>query len=167
MNIALIGMPAAGKSTIGVLLAKALGWSFLDTDLLLQEKEQCLLQQIIDKHGSKYFLDRENELVADLKVTHQVIATGGSLVYSPPAIKHLKEIGTLCYLELDLATITRRLQNIQSRGVIMNKGQRLEDLYRERAPLYAACADFTISCQGKNMEQIVTAILARLVTEGI
>jgi shikimate kinase len=162
-NVVLIGMPAAGKSTIGVMLAKALGWSFLDTDILLQEKEKQLLQQIIDTHGIRHFLTIENKTILNLALKKHVIATGGSLIYSPQAITHLKKNGVLYYLKLDYETINKRLQNIQTRGVIMKNGQNLQDLYKERAPLYEKYADITLICENKHPEQIVTEIVRSIV----
>ncbi len=165
-NIILIGMPACGKSTIGVLLAKTLGRQFIDTDLLIQSREGQLLQDIIDQKGLKAFLSAEERAILELDCTGAVIATGGSVVYSPAAMAHLKSMGITIYLELPYSEIERRLTNIKTRGVAMGKDETLHELYAERAPLYQHYADKTLHCVGLEMEQIVARIAKLIKTPG-
>lgn len=161
-NIVLIGMPACGKSTIGVILAKTLGVGFLDTDLLLQQREGKRLQEIIDGHGLSYFLRVEEHAIRSVDCRSTVIATGGSAVYSENAMHHLHLSSILIYLKLPYAEIEKRLQNITTRGVAMAKGESLYALYQERRPLYEKWADLTINAAGMTAEQVVEAILEAL-----
>lgn len=160
-NVVLIGMPAAGKSTVGVLLAKVLRKRFIDTDLLVQQKYGMFLQDIIDKHGIKKFLEMEESVVLDMDVKDHVIATGGSVIYSNSAINHLKRDGTLVYLKLRFDEIDRRLTDIKSRGVVKEKDKTLVDLYNERIPLYEKHADIIYNCSNKHIEEIVSGIKAK------
>lgn len=144
-NITLIGMPASGKSTIGVLLAKRLGYSFVDVDIVIQEKTGKLLREIIAQEGIEGFLRVEEQVNAELKVRHSVIAPGGSVVYGNRAMAHLKEISQVVYLKLTYEELKRRLGDLMDRGVILKPGMTLEDLYRERCPLYERYADITVS----------------------
>jgi shikimate kinase len=157
-NIVLIGMPASGKSTIGVLLAKALGRDFIDTDLLIQAREGALLQDIIMDKGIDEFIRIEEEVITGLDCTNTVIATGGSLVYSHEAMEYLGQKGIIVYLEVDYEEINRRLTNITSRGIVFEEGQNLIDLYNERLPLYQKYADLTIDCRDKDVETLVSLI---------
>ncbi|HOQ16677.1 MAG: shikimate kinase [Epulopiscium sp.] len=159
-NIVLIGMPGAGKSTIGVLLAKALNMSFLDTDLLIQKKENKLLQEIIEEKGISEFLDIEKNVILEVKVSNTVIATGGSVILRDEAMKHLKKTGFVFYLNLPYKVIQRRLYNIKTRGIAMDKNKGLLDVYKERVPLYEKYADKIIQCAGRNVEDIVTEMTA-------
>ncbi|MBR1824264.1 MAG: shikimate kinase [Ruminococcus sp.] len=161
-NIVLIGMPAVGKSTVGVILAKILGYRFIDTDIVIQEKENRLLRDIIDAEGVEGFIETENRIVSALKAEKAVIATGGSVVYGRKAMKHLSEIGTVVYLKLDYAKLKYRLGNIKNRGVVIRKGQRLSDLYSERCPLYESYADIIIDENGRNIEKTVEQILEKI-----
>ena len=133
-NYILIGMPGSGKSTIGVLLAKALGYDFVDTDLVIQQKGGGLLKEIIARIGNDGF--KQLDVNASIDVDKSVIAPGGSAVYSDKAMKHFKEIGTVIYLKLDYQTVKRRLGNLKARGVVLEEGQTLHDLYCERIPYY-------------------------------
>lgn len=135
-NIVLIGMPGVGKSTIGVVLAKILGYQFVDADLVIQEKTGRLLKDIIAEDGIEEFVKIENEVNASIDTRKAVIATGGSVVYGTEAMEHLSEIGTVVYLELELPALSRRLGSLKQRGVVLKKGQTLKDLYNERTPLY-------------------------------
>ena len=135
-NIILIGMPGVGKSTLGVVLAKVLGFQFIDADLLIQEQERKKLHQIIKEVGINGFMEIENQVNASIEAERSVIATGGSVVYCRQAMSHLKEIGTVVYLKVSLSTLEKRLGNLKRRGVILKKGQTLKDLYEERVPLY-------------------------------
>src|SRR4030042_397011 len=154
-NIVLIGMPGAGKSTVGVLLAKTLGMSFIDTDLLIQEKEGRLLQEIIDGDGIKKFLKIEENVVLQVDAENSVIATGGSVIYSKNVINHLKERGKLIYLKLGYDEIERRISNMSSRGIAIGKDQKLIDLYNERIVLYEKYADIIIDCSDATIEDVV------------
>ena len=163
MNIILIGMPSSGKSTAGVLLAKTLGYGFIDTDLLIQNDQKALLCDIIARKGAEEFLRIEERVNASLWAERCVVATGGSAVYGEKAMRHFREMGTVVYLRLGLAEIERRLHNIVLRGVVMRrKGETLKELYDERAPLYERYADATVRCDGLTLEQTVGAILSAL-----
>jgi shikimate kinase len=154
-NIILIGMPGAGKSTIGVLLAKALGKAFIDTDLLIQAQEGRLLQEIIDEQGINRFLEIEAKVLMGLKAKNSVIATGGSAIYSDQAMTHLKHTGIIVYLKLTYEEIEQRIKNMASRGIAIAKGKTLFDLYRERTPKYEGQADLTLDCSGRSIEESV------------
>ncbi len=158
-DIVLIGMPGAGKSTVGVLLAKTLGMSFIDTDLLIQEKEGWLLQDIIDRDGIKKFLKIEENVVLQVDAENSVIATGGSVIYSKNVINHLKERGKLIYLKLGYDEIERRINNISSRGIAIGKDQKLIDLYNERIVWYEKYADIIIDCSDATIEDVVQKIV--------
>ena len=134
-NITLIGMPASGKSTIGVLLAKRLGYSFVDVDIVIQEETGKLLKEIIEEQGTEGFLKVEEEINSRLDVTRSVIAPGGSVIYGPAAMEHLKKISTMVYLKLDYPELEQRLGVLKDRGVALKNGLTLMDLYRERVPL--------------------------------
>ncbi|MCR5111897.1 MAG: shikimate kinase [Ruminococcus sp.] len=161
-NIVLIGMPAVGKSTVGVILAKILGYRFIDTDIVIQEKENRLLRDIIASEGVDGFIETENRIISTLKAEKAVIATGGSVVYGRKAMKHLSEIGTVIYLKLDYSKLKYRLGNIRNRGVVIRKGQRLSDLYNERCPLYESYADIIVDENGRNIEKTVEQILENI-----
>lgn len=161
-NVILIGMPGVGKSTLGVLLAKALGYRFLDTDLVLQAQEGRLLREIIAAEGIDGFLALEGRVCGSLQADRSVIATGGSVVYSPEAMAHLGAMGTVVYLKLGYNALARRLGSLKKRGVILRPGQTLKTLYQERTPLYAQYAHLTVDCGGQDVEQSVALILQRL-----
>lgn len=160
MNIVLIGMPGAGKSTLGVLLAKALGMDFIDTDILIQQQENRLLQDIIDNDGIEEFIRIEEATVSALQAENSVIATGGSVIFSKKAINLLKQGGQLFYLQVPYAEIERRLKNVESRGIVIKAGSNLKDVYSERIPLYSEYADKIVDCTDKNVEDCVKAIIA-------
>ncbi|WP_313181295.1 shikimate kinase [Lacrimispora sp.] len=147
-NITLIGMPASGKSTVGVLLAKRLGYSFVDVDIVIQEQEGRLLKEIIETEGQDGFLAVENRINAGLNVRHSVIAPGGSVIYGKEAMEHLKEISTVVYLKLSYESVEERLGNLVDRGVVLKDGMTLRDLYEERVPYYEKYADITIDENG-------------------
>ncbi len=157
-NIILIGMPGAGKSTIGVVLAKRLGYRFVDSDLVIQERTGRLLHQIIEEKGIDGFIQVENEVNESLDMEKTVIATGGSAVYGKEAMVHFKSIGTIIYLELSCESIAHRLGDLSERGVTVRKGQTLEDLYEERIPLYRRYADIIIDCEDKMIKDIAAEI---------
>lgn len=158
-NIVLIGMPGVGKSTIGVILAKILGYHFLDSDLVIQEREERRLHQIIAEEGTDGFLKIENDVNASLDVKKTIIATGGSAVYGKEAMEHLKKIGEIVYLKADYSTIKNRLGNLEKRGVALKPGQSLKDLYDERTVLYEKYADVTVDEQGLGTEETIDAVL--------
>lgn len=160
-NITLIGMPGAGKSTIGVVLAKVLGYQFLDSDLLIQKQEKRCLSEIIEE-GYKGFKDVENRVNASIEAENTVIATGGSVVYCEEAMEHLKSIGTVVYLKLSLNALSKRLGNLKGRGVLLREGQNLTDLYEERTPLYEKYADIVIDEEGKDLEASLEILLKTL-----
>ena len=161
-NIILIGMPAAGKSTIGVLLAKTLLKSFTDTDLTIQSKYGCGLCDIIEKEGTDAFLKIENDIICSQEYCSSVVATGGSAVYGEDAIMHLSKNGVIVYLDISLDEIKKRIGNITTRGVAMKNGTTLEELYQERLPLYNKYADIAINCEGKTAEEIVEKIVKEI-----
>lgn len=159
-NIILIGMPGAGKSTVGVILAKTARMLFIDTDLVIQEKENMTLQEIINMHGPDKFLEVEEEAILGLKAGGSVIATGGSVVYSKAAMEHLKKSGTAVYLMLPFEEIEERINNITTRGIAMGPGESLRDIYERRVPLYEEYADITVDCSNKNLERVVEEIIS-------
>lgn len=161
-NIILIGMPGAGKSTVGVILAKILGYAFIDSDILIQEKTGKLLKEIIAKQGDEEFLKIENEVNASIDVHRSVIATGGSVVYEKEAMEHLKSIGTVIYLAVSYDNLSRRLSNLAARGVVLKTGQTLLDLYEERTALYEKYADITIDEKSMDLEGTIEQILSRI-----
>lgn len=145
MNVILIGMPGAGKSTLGVLLAKLMGYSFVDTDILMQQKHGALLGQILRKNGNHAFLELEQDMMNSISLDRTVIATGGSAVYSQSGMEHLKSNGICVYLDVPYKLIAARLGNLRQRGVVLPNGFTLRDLYDERAPLYQRYADITVA----------------------
>lgn len=157
-NIILTGMPGAGKSTVGVVLAKKLGYSFLDSDLVIQEKTGKLLHQLIEERGEAGFLMLENEINASIDTDRTVIATGGSAIYGKEAMEHFKRIGTVVYLKLPYAELKERLGDLHQRGVVLKDGFTLLDLYEERIPLYEKYADLLIDCDEKPIRKIVEEI---------
>jgi len=161
-NIILIGMPGAGKSTIGVVLAKTLGLNFLDTDLVIQQIHGAVLQDILNKNGLVAFKKIENTILSTISVKDSVIATGGSAVYSANGMKHLKEDGTVVYLQLDFEEVNKRIKNISTRGIVIEDGFSLLDLYNERLPLYKQFAEITVECSGLDLEAIVKEITLRI-----
>ncbi len=161
-NIILIGMPGAGKSTIGVLLAKSLLMDFVDTDLLIQKKYSSSLCDIINSRGIEEFLKIENDVICSWSFLNCIIATGGSAVYGAEAMERLKKDGITVYLRLTPEEIEKRINNIHTRGIAMKKGTTIAELYGERAPLYEKYADIVIDCAGLTPEQCVDAIAEKL-----
>lgn len=148
-NITLIGMPGAGKSTLGVVLAKRLGYRFVDTDLLLQEGTGMLLSDLIERRGIEGFIEEENKLLAGLRCSHHVIATGGSAVYSEQGMENLKKLGRIVFIDIDMTELPKRLHtDLFTRGVVIRSGSTLQDLYDERCPLYQKYADITVNTVG-------------------
>ena len=159
-NIILIGMPGVGKSTVGVVLAKRLGYSFVDADLVIQSWEGKLLHEIIEERGVEGFWMLEEAVGESMDVRRTVIATGGSAVYGENAMAHYKQIGTVVYLSLPLEGIRERLGGLTERGVTLRDGQDLDGLYVERQPLYERYADVTVDCEGLSIREIVEQIAA-------
>lgn len=161
-NIVLIGMPGCGKSTVGVILAKVMGFNFIDSDLLIQEQEKCLLKDIIEKDGLKGLIAIEEQVNSDIHVENSVIATGGSVIYGARAMEHLREIGTVVYIRLNYETIAERLDNIKQRGVVFKEGQSLKSLYEERCPLYEQYAHIIVDAKGLGMEELMDKIVQKV-----
>ena len=162
-NVTLIGMPGSGKSTVGVLLAKLLGYRFLDVDLLIQEREGALLQEILDSRGTQAFLDAEETAMRALSCRRTVIAPGGSAVCREGAALHLKSMGPVVYLRVPLEELERRVQNLSTRGVAMEPGQTLADVMAYRAPLYDKYADLTVDCPaGQELARTARIVRDRL-----
>lgn len=161
-NIVLIGMPGVGKSSVGVVLAKALGYGFVDSDLVIQNVEKRLLKEIISQEGHDGFIAIENRVNAGLEADRSVIATGGSVVYGAGAMRHLKSIGTVVYLSASYETIASRLSNLEGRGVAMREGQTLPDLYNERVPLYERYGDITVKLDSLTIEEAVRVLTEQL-----
>ena len=161
-NIILIGMPGSGKSTVGVVLAKALGLGFVDVDLLLQEREGALLQELIDRFGVERFLDLERDAILSLSCRGTVVAPGGSCVCREESIAHMRELGTVVYLSLPLEDVEGRIHNLSSRGIALSPGQTLADVYRYRTPLYERCAHITVPAGGQSLAETVEAVKSAL-----
>lgn len=164
-NIVLIGMPGAGKSTVGVLLAKAMNYEFLDTDILIQKENGIKLFEIINEKGLDEFLRIENDVLARIDADKTVIATGGSAIFGQEAMEHLREIGHIVYIRLSCEEIIRRVNNIKTRGIAMKKGKTMEDVYKERVPLYEKYADIIVDGENTTIEEAVERILAACETQ--
>ncbi|WP_302626448.1 shikimate kinase [uncultured Eubacterium sp.] len=161
-NIILIGMPGVGKSTIGVVLAKVMGYQFVDSDLVIQEQTGRLLKDIIAEEGIDKFVQIENDVNKSLNIHRAIIATGGSVVYGKEAMEHLSQIGTVVYLELELAALSKRLGSLEKRGVVLKEGQTLKSLYNERIPLYQKYADIIVSEHHSTIPKTVQKIIEKL-----
>ena len=161
-NIVLIGMPGVGKSTIGVVLAKNLGYHFMDSDIVIQQQTGKLLHEIITEKGLDGFLQTEDEVNAGIDAEKTVIATGGSVVYGKEAMDHLGEIGTVIYLQVPYPALEKRLADIKGRGVVLKEDQTLHDLYEERILLYEKYADICICETGLGVEQTVDQVVEKL-----
>lgn len=161
-NLIFIGMPASGKSTIGVVVAKRIGYDFIDTDLLIQKQEGKLLKNIIEEQGNDGFLAIENQVNRDVCAENAVISPGGSVVYCREAMLHFKEIGTVIYLKVPFEQISQRIENAKNRGVVLAEGQTLKDMYDERVKLFEEYADYTISEEGLSLEETIEEVLMYL-----
>lgn len=162
MNIVLIGMPGAGKSTVGVVVAKKMGYRFVDSDLVIQERYGRLLHELIEEYGVEGFWNLENEVNASLTMDHAVIATGGSVCYEQEAMEHLSEIGVVVYLQLSYPSLQDRLGDLNARGVTLKPGQSLLELYKERIPLYEKYAQITVDCEGKQLREVAVEVCEAL-----
>lgn len=161
-NITLVGMAGAGKSTLGVLLAKALGYDFIDTDILIQQKKNMLLQEIIDSEGIDAFLRVEEDVLSGLAATRSILATGGSAVYSDKAMEALKAHSVIVYLSVPYDEIAARVKNIATRGIVLKYGNTLKDAFDERVPLYKQYADIIVDCSQKDIEETLGEIIRQL-----
>lgn len=161
-NITLIGMPGSGKSTVGVVLAKTLGYSFLDVDLVIQERQGKLLQALLNALGTEGFLDLEGETIRSLRPRKTVLAPGGSCVLRQDAMEHLRSLSTVVYLHLSYSALEGRIHNLATRGIAFAPGQTLRDVYDQRAPLYARYADLTVEVDGQTLDQTLAAVRAVL-----
>ena len=161
-NIVLIGMPGVGKSTVGVVLAKALGYNFVDADLVIQQQTGKLLCELIAEHGTEGFLEIEDEVNSSIEEHKAVIATGGSAVYCANAMEHYKEIATVLYLSVSYETLEERLGDLKNRGVVLNDGQTLKDLYDERTAYYEKYADVTVNEEGLSIRETIDAVKEKL-----
>lgn len=161
-NIILIGMPGSGKSSVGVVLAKVLGYHFLDVDLLIQRREGALLQQLLDSRGVEAFLDLERDAICSLDCQRTVVAPGGSCICREESIAFMRQLGTVVYLQLSPEEVEARIHNLATRGVALQPGQTLGDLYRVRAPLYERCAHITVPVDDQTLGQTVEAVCAAL-----
>jgi len=161
-NVVLIGMPGVGKSTVGVLLAKRLGFAFIDTDIYIQVREGRSLQELIQTHGADEFCRIEEGHILSLAVASHVIAPGGSVVYRPMAMAHLKASGVAIHLDIAVDRLRRRLNDMDARGVVIGPGQTIESLCAERRPLYLDYADATVNTDGLTPDQVVVRVLDAL-----
>jgi len=152
-------MPGSGKSTLGIVLAKLLGYTFVDTDILIQNKEERLLQDIIDTDGINGFLNIESRVITSYDYNKAVIATGGSAVLCENTMLYLSNLSTMIYLKVDYETITTRIMNFKSRGIVMSSDQSLHDVYEIREPLYEEHADIIVDCSGKEFEEVINQII--------
>ncbi|MEQ6886525.1 shikimate kinase [Salicola sp. Rm-C-2C1-2] len=161
-NIALIGMPGSGKSTVGVLLAKASGRDFVDTDLLIQSRTGSSLQSIVDERGYEALREVEEQVLLSLAVSNHVIATGGSVVYSEAGMAHLKTSSVVVFLDVSLNTVRNRIGDYSLRGISKRPDQSIQDLFEERLDLYRHYSDIVIACDNRSMERVCEAALAQL-----
>jgi len=161
-NLILIGMPGSGKSTVGVILAKMTSRDFIDTDVAIQIAEGRSLQEIVDHEGYMALRRIEERVLLSLNCSHHVIATGGSAVYSPAAMEHLKRRGIAVFLDVDLPTLEARIHDWDSRGLAKRPDQSFADLFRERLPLYRKYADLTIDCRGRSQEEVCAEVIREL-----
>lgn len=164
-NITLVGMPGAGKSTVGVVLAKIAGYHFLDSDLLIQRETGKLLHELIEERGREGFLELEGRINASIDMEHAVIATGGSVIYEEDAMEHLKDISLVVYLCLPYEELKERLGSLSQRGVVLKPGETLRELYEERSALYEKYADVTVDTSQMSIQQAAEEILRRYKSE--
>ena len=164
-NIILIGMPGAGKSTLGVLLARAMNYRFMDTDLLIQEREGKLLCEIIAEEGMQRFLEIEGEVNAGIEAERTVIAPGGSAIYSEKAMEHFSRIGIIVYLHVPVTELQKRLGDLKRRGVVLKEGQTLEMLYEERRVYYERYARITVDVTQNDIGEVLGEMVEKLKAE--
>lgn len=162
-NITLIGMPGSGKSTVGVLLAKTLGFDFIDTDLLIQKREGALLQDVLNTHGTEEFLDLEADAICSVECENTVIAPGGSVICRERGIEHLRKLGRVVYLRIPCPVLEERIHNMGSRGIAFQHGETLRDIYEYRTPLYEKYADLVVDGDRASLEETLSAVLQALI----
>jgi shikimate kinase len=162
LNIVLIGMPGSGKSTVGVVLAKEAILDFVDTDVLIQNREQCSLQSIVDTQGHEVLKQIEEDVIVETTFQNQVVATGGSAAYSARSMAHLKQNSTLVFLNVSLESLKLRIKNFTTRGIAKGPNQSFEELFEERYKLYMKYADFVIECDGTTVEEVVEKIILKV-----
>lgn len=166
-NLVLIGMPGAGKSTAGTVLAKILRMSFIDTDNVMEERSGRALQDIIDTDGPDTFRAIEEETILSLHSDNSVIATGGSVVFSDHSMQHLKQQGIVVYFRISFEEMEKRLNDIRTRGIVLSRGETLRDMYDERIPLYEKYADFVVDCSDMDIEAVVGKVITGLQMRGL
>lgn len=154
-NLVLIGMPGCGKSTSGVLVAKALCKSFIDTDLLIQASEECTLQEIIEKKGNEYFANLEEKILVNVNDINCVISTGGSAIYYEKAMNHFKENGIIVYIKISFQEMMNRIKNMKTRGILLKNGETIEEMFQHREALYEKYADVVLDCNNLSIEETV------------
>lgn len=157
-NIIFIGMPGAGKSTIGVVIAKIFGYQFIDSDLLIQKQENDILEHLIDRHGIEGFLAIENQVNRDISAERTVISTGGSACYCDEAMRHMGGHGVIVYIKTSYEVLHRRLGDLHERGVVIRNGSTLYDLYMERTPLYEKYADIIVDITDCSLEASIRKV---------
>lgn len=163
-NVILVGMPGCGKSTVGVVLAKSLGYDFTDTDLIISKRTGKKLQNLIDEDGIEKFLEVENQVGKELSCEETVVATGGSMIMNEDAMEHLKSIGKIVYVNVPLQVLKKRITNMKTRGIVFGKGETLDDVFMKRTPLYEKYADIIINVSKSNsLEQTVNKIVKGLI----
>jgi len=165
-NIVLIGMPGSGKSTVGIILAKYLAMNFVDTDLLIQDRENCTLQDIVNSRGHMVLRQIEEDVLLDVNLKHHIIATGGSAAYSEPAMNHLQTDGLIIFLHADLPTLRSRIQNYDNRGLAKRADQSFEELFEERYALYKKYSHIIIESSGTTQEDVCETIINRIKDHG-
>lgn len=161
-NVILVGMPGCGKSTVGVILAKTLGFDFIDTDLIICREQGSTLQRIIEEKGLEYFESIENQVGSNLRCENSVVATGGSMVLYPEAMDNLKSLGKVVFIDVDLPELSRRITNITTRGITFKKSETLGDVYYYRRSFYEKYADITVKISSDSIETTVEEILRLL-----
>lgn len=166
-NVIFIGMPASGKSTIGVVVAKRLGYDFIDTDLLIQKQEGKLLKDIIEEVGSDGFLRIENRVNRELQAERSVIAPGGSVIYCREAMEHFQELGTIVYLKVPYETIYSRISDVKNRGVVLKENQTFREMYEERTALFEQYADYIVDEEGLSLNETIDEVLLHLQNESL
>ncbi len=161
-NIVFVGMPASGKSTVGVIVAKVMGMNFIDSDIVIQQRENAKLNELIEEHGIDDFLKREEQALLSINVDNTVIATGGSAIYSDAGMKHLSNNATIIYLKVSLDNLKDRLTDLKARGVVIRPGESIEQMYATRSVLYEKYADIIVEEKGTSIEDTVCLVMEQL-----
>ena len=161
-NIVFVGMPASGKSTVGVIVAKVMGMNFIDSDIVIQQRENDKLNELIEEYGIDVFLKREEQALLSINVDNTVIATGGSAIYSDAGMKHLSNNATIIYLKVSLDNLKDRLTDLKARGVVIRPGESIEQMYATRSVLYEKCADIIVEEKGTSIEDTVCLVMEQL-----